>query len=338
MNTRNPNTEKGDLADGPKITHQYNYMSPFSYKKKSKELAGEARESVVMTSPGQARPVVYNPIEQDMRVGIYPQHNSHGDFHSKKSVLEAITFETYAQYIDSIELERCGFEFRKISLTKKKLKAASDQFAHLSREAFRQMMCIFVPDKRDFEIWVKHDEDTRTTQVAFTNDQSGFVQFVQTIERGRDGTVKRLQHCMFDSCEPFVINETIIDEDSYVRQVAHVGAKGDATALNALERFDDGTVTWTVTNNNESGTAALKPSGEVVILGVQLNEASKLAARNLGAEGLDANDSWTGEFSLQACMANDHPMQKDYKDAVRKQVWQIVDGAAVPGLNPIFDV
>lgn len=292
-----------------------------------------------MMKPGQARSVMLAKGQKDPRVGIFPQHNSQGAFRDGLEPVEAITFEEYDKYFDNCEFEKAGWQKTKAVLTKKKIREVAHQFANLSSGAFRQMMYMVDKDKRDFVVYTKHDQSKRETSVAYTNTKTGLTHFVQVITRDTEGNIRRLVHCMYDKGMPFVINESIIDEEARLRQIAHVGKKGDSKVKNALERFDDGTVTWTVTNDEGSGTAALKPNGEIIILGDgDMDYAKMLAARNLGAEGLTKRGTWDGCFSLQACLANDHPMQKEYKDAVRRQINQIVDGTSLPGLKPIFDV
>ena len=45
--------------------------------------------------------------------------------------------------------------------------------------------------------------------------------------------------------------------------------------LNAVERFDDGTMIWIITENKETGASALKPSEEIVFVANVINTAAK---------------------------------------------------------------
>ena len=49
-----------------------------------------------------------------------------------------------------------------------------------------------------------------------------------------------------------------MDKFGNLRQLAHMGNKGGSIALNAVERFDDGTMVWIITENKETGASALK--------------------------------------------------------------------------------
>ena len=203
------------------------------------------------------------------------------------------------------------------------------------------------------------------------NLKYNMIQFMQVITRNPAGEIINLKNITYDAGEPVVINESLIDKFGNKRGIAHIGAKGpNATIMNALERFDDGTICWHVSQgldipktrliaNNmlkydfcpESATALMKEDGSVffvdpitgqLVLRDNLTQLAQTAARNLGAEGIDANtQDWTGDFALEACIAeaeDRYILRREYKEAVRKQLYQIIDGASIPGLDPIFNV
>ena len=68
---------------------------------------------------------------------------------------------------------------------------------------------------------------------------------------------------------------------------------------------------------------------------------AKNAARNMGAEKIGKDGAWTGKFGRDACVAelqDKYVMRQEYKQAVRRQSNQIIDGASIPGLIPIFNI
>ncbi len=320
-----------------KLKHTHNYLSSGIRVKKAQSAEGRS-QSVLMMKPGTARPVEVFDTKKDPRAGIFPQHNSPGAFRDELQVLESITFEGFDSLIDVHDLEKQGWQTKSLALTKKRVREIADKFANLSSNAFKQMMSLTCKDKRDFEFHYLIDDENHLTKTAYVNERSGLTLFVQYIYRDSNGRVLKLLHCMFDKGEPFVVNESRIDDYGNIRQISHVGKKGGSNVKNSLERFDDGTVVWTVTDGEKSGTAILRPNGEIKVLGGMLNALNMIAARNLGAEGLNKDGSWDEKFSLSACKPDDHPMQKEYKDSVRNQIYNIIDGSSIPGLKPIFDI
>ena len=75
----------------------------------------------------------------------------------------------------------------------------------------------------------------------------------------------------------------------------------------------------------------------MVFVGNVINNAAKLAARNMGAEVVIGN-AWGGRFCPSGCRPECHPMQQNFKAQVRLQINQIIDGATIPGLDPIFKI
>ena len=73
----------------------------------------------------------------------------------------------------------------------------------------------------------------------------------------------------------------------------------------------------------------------VVFVESKLNSSTELAARNLGAEECIDGD-WTGNFDIKACHELGNTLQETFKTKVRTQISGIIDGASIPGLDPIF--
>ena len=57
----------------------------------------------------------------------------------------------------------------------------------------------------------------------------------------------------------------------------------------------------------------------------------------MGAE-LVVDNQWGGRFCPSGCRADCHPLQRDFKLQVLNQINQIIDGATIPGLDPIFRI
>ena len=157
----------------------------------------------------------------------------------------------------------------------------------------------------------------RQVVVAYPHRRTGLTIFSQVIQYNDEGAVLGIKHCSYDQGRILVVNESGIDSYGNIRQIAHLGAKGDnvAAAYNSVERFDDGTVVWTITQDRVTGSAALRPDGEIVFVQGQMNAAAKLAAQNLGAEDV-MNDEWVPGFSLYACKPTEEPMQIAFKNKV----------------------
>lgn len=327
-----------------RLKHTFNYVGgAFAYKNSSarKKLLTEEelQKTVLIVDYGKARPVSVAKSEEDPRAGMYPQHNSAEAFTHEMDLLPARSLEPYQDLTDVDKAKAKGFKHKVATLTKDRLNRVAEQFSHLSRYAFHQMMCIGTPDKRDFDIWYKQSKKSGQTIILYPNPKTGLTQFIQVLEVNQESKIIGIKHCVFDQGEAVVVNETKLDSFSNVRQIAHVGVKGNSTAYNSVERFDDGTVVWIITREGLTGAAALTQAGEVFIVGgmENFNLSSDLAARNLGAEGLE-NDQWNGKFDTEACKADDHPMQKAFKNKAREQIGQIIDGAAIPGLIPVFKI
>ncbi len=342
-----PEEEKDSKTEELRLEHRHNYVGgAFAYKNSSKSpklLDPENfQEMVLMIGLGKARPVRISAPAEETRVGIYPQHNSAEDFRENTEIVESKALESYQKLHDIHDLEKLSYKQLLISMPKERLVRCHAQFAHLSKFAFHQMMGIPNPDKRDFDVWAKKIEKSRQVIMVYPYKKTGLTIFVQVVDYAEDlQTITGIKHCTFDQGKPLVINETLLDRHLNVRQLAHLGVKGSGLAYNSVERFDDGTVAWTITLREEAskltGMAALRPDDTIVIIGGDLNEASSLAAKNLGAEDIK-DDKWTGVFSREACKPESHPMQKTFKETVRKQIGQIVDGATIPGLMPIFQL
>ncbi len=330
-----------------KLEHRHNYVGgAFAYKNSSqsgKLLDPENfQETVMMIGRGKARPVRISAPKEETRAGVYPQHNSPQDFSEEIEFIESKSLEAYERLNDIHLLTELGYKHMLVTLPKDRLAKLHAQYAHLSKFAFHQMLGIPNPDKTEFDVWVKKIEKNKQLIVAYPYKKTGITIFVQVIDYDDDfKNVIGIKHCTFDEGNAIVVNETILDSYSNLRQLAHLGIKGAGKAFNSVERFDDGTVAWTITVKKDkekiTGVAALKPDDTILIVRDELNEASMLAAKNLGAEEV-IDDKWTGNFSKAACKVDCHPMQRTFKDTVRTQIGQIVDGATIPGLTPIFVV
>jgi hypothetical protein len=301
-----------------------------------------------MTKPGIAAKVTITMREEDDRAGNFPQHNTviksvqededefvEQDYSQNLELLPAKTFEAYSHLTNTKQLKSSGFEKRVCSMTKNRLDKIQAQFSHLSTYAFNQMLDIKQPDKRDFTVWFKIIEKNKQVIIAYPNEKEKTTNFIQVIQYDEKENILGIRHCTFAENVPLVINETTIDKFNNLRQIAHLGAKGSSDYLNAVERFDDGSVAWIITQKGVSGSAVLKTSGEIIILENIFNESTKIAIKNLGGEKVE-NGNWLGEVDLEACKTNSNPLQEAYKDKVRTQISQIIDGATIPGLDPIF--
>jgi hypothetical protein len=341
----NPDPQKdppeGNQRPDVSLKHKFNYVGgAFAYKNsnsKSSILNPESfREEVLMIGYGRARKVRVAIEEADPRAGSYPDHNSQQDFRESLELIPARTLEPYKHMSEIASLEANGYKRSVSSLTKEKMRRIQHQFSQLNRYAFNQMMDIPTPDKRDFDIWYKEIPKRNQLVIVFPQTKTALTNFAQVINFDEEKNVIAIKHCSFDQGRPFVINETCIDALGNLRQIAHLGFKGESTASNSVERFDDGTVTWTITQDKFTGSAALRPNDEIVFIQNLMNEQAQLAARNFGAESVVA-DRWIPGFSFQACSAEEnHPMQKAFKEKMRKQIGNIIDGAMIPGLIPIF--
>lgn len=337
------NDEINNIESKPetvRLQHRFNYVGgPYAYKNSSK--AGKRldpenlTELVLMTKPGQASKVSISLPEEDRRVGVFPQHNSSENFRETLEMIPARNLDLYQNLGDIKSLEAKGFNPRVCSMTRQRFAKIKAQFSHLSEFAFNQMLDITRPDKRDFKVWFKKNENTNQTIIAYPSEKTQLTNFVQVIQYDSANNIVSIKHGAFDKGEPMIINESTIDRYGNYRQIAHLGNRGESKNLNSVERFDDGTVCWTISFASDTGTAALRPTNEIMFAQNILNYCTELAARNLGAEEVIAG-KWKGKFSLKACQAKTDVLQEAYKNKVRKQISQIVDGAAIPGLDPIF--
>lgn len=336
MNTRDEQEQENlvpeDHAD-LNVKHNYSYLGGLNKPKVKR--SREAANSIVITNPGQARAVNVALPDIDARAGKYPQHNSPGEFTKDIEIVDALKLDGFMNLADIFELKKFGFKEKTIPLTKKKQYKIAMQFDNLDPEAFRQMMCIGLKGKRDFDVWYIKDAETGEMITVSPHVTTGLTQFVQIVGRNKADDVISVKHCVYDKGMPVVINETKFDSNGNLRQLSHIGGKTQG-AINAVERFDDGTVLWTVTTDEASGSAALRKNGEIVILNDDMTNESIMAARNLGAEGVGKDGVWDNSFSLSACLAQDHPLQRQYKESVRRQINHVIDNALIPGLTPIF--
>lgn len=327
-----------------RVEHKYNYFR--EKPRLRKNLRDDIPTQVLYTGPGQARIIEVKLPQNDPRAGNFPQHNSPGDFSESIEIIESITLEKF-QRLHTIEcLIEAGFEEENAIVTKKRIAKIANQFANLSTTCFRGMMCISAnDDRRDYPVWVRRDEDGEVV-IAYINPEQELIQFIQTIKYDEIDEIIDLKHVVFDAGIPIVINQSCYDCYGNLRNIAHVGITGSKSNsfYNSLERYDDGTLVWTTSDykNGEkrTGAAALKDNGEVILLEGSDREMAEFSARNLGAEGINLKTSrWTGSFSAAACIPEKDDkfiIRREYKTAVRKQVNKIIDGACIPGPEPIF--
>jgi hypothetical protein len=347
-----------------KVSHGFNYFSKVRKASKLENSKQQAPEHVIYTGPGKARSLELYCKEKDDRVGRVPQHNSVGDFHFNLEIIPSLSLDVYKNLHTITSLTDNGFEEDSAVLTKKKIAKIGQQFANLSSECFMQMMCLHEKDdKRDFQIWVKrgpvgfftdpnvsHQQQLHGEEiiVAYINQNRGTIQFIQTITRNEFGEIIDLKHVVYELGIPIVINQSTFDKFGNLRNIAHVGVTGSAknSFMNSLERFDDGTVIWTSSDYKDrecfTGSAALKDDGQVSLLNESDMRMAEFSARNLGAEGIHPRTlSWIGRYAPDACVReidDKFIVRREYKTAVRKQVYQIIDGACIPGPEPIFNV
>lgn len=335
-----------DPGNAFRVDHQYNYLS--NKPRLRKNLRSDRPTQVLYTGPGQARVVELILPPKDPRAGNFPQHNSPGPLPDNLEILASKTLDRYRGLHSEESLLMAGFEEESAVLTKKRIAKIANQFANLSIEGFRGMMCISAKDnRRDYPIWVRREDDDELT-IAYINPEQELIQFIQTIKYDEFEEIIDLKHVVFEVGMPLVINQSCYDCYGNLRNIAHVGVTGSVSNSfhNSLERFDDGTIVWTTSDYkdgiNVTGAAALKETGEVILLPGSDQEMAEFSARNLGAEGISLKTSkWTGAYAPEACVAEKDDkfiIRREYKAAVRKQVYQIIDGACIPGPEPIFPV
>ncbi|MDA0771843.1 MAG: hypothetical protein O3C63_02760 [Cyanobacteria bacterium] len=339
------------VVDEVDLRHKYVYVGGhYAYKNSSKKATrldpNNLKQLILMARPGQASAVNISMPSDDERAGVHPQHNTvvpydedgfelSASFISSMELIPSRTMLPYHNLATLKDLKQSNFEEHICSLTKQRLDKVKSQFSHLSEFAFNQMLNIPRPDKRDFSVWVKKIEKSNQVIIAFPATKSRKTIFAQVIQYTDENHILGIKHCSFSESEPLVINESFIDTFGNYRQIAHLGPKGKSEYLNSVERFDDGSVSWIVSYQGENGAAVLRPNGEISFVENMINHAAHIAARNLGAEGVE-DGTWTGEFDELACQPDANVMQEVFKDKVRSQIGQIIDGAAIPGLDPIF--
>ena len=335
-----------DPKKGFRVEHDHKY---FSSKGNKNPLIDEQKENqVIFTGPGQARVIeLVDVTAQDPRSGLFPQHNSVGEFPEYLEINPSLKLSEF-QGLSTVELlEEKGFLKSSSVFTKKKLSAIQNQFANLSPQCFEEMMCISSDIKqRDFDVWIKQEDNE--TVVAYLNPNLEIVQFFQTYKTDDYGQMIEVTHVVCETGMPIVVNQTIVDEFGNHRNIAHVGVTGSKknSFYNSLERFDDGSLVWTSSDykfgRNLTGSAVLLDDGSIHLLEGSDMQMAEFSARNLGAEAIDSQTlKWKGEYSAEGCIREEddkYVTRREYKAQVRKKVNQIIDGACIPGLTPIFTV
>ncbi|NQY79972.1 MAG: hypothetical protein HRT47_06640 [Candidatus Caenarcaniphilales bacterium] len=352
--------EYKDTKNTAKINHSVDYCSAKSdYSQKQYFRKGidreEDQEMIVYTKPGQARAIELVTGDDDPRAGELPQHNTQGEFDPNIPIpptrdITDIQKDFYQRYL----FKQYGYHQVTAVMTQKKLITLHSQFYNLKLMAFRHMLGIEEKerDKRDFEVWVKElGEKEHAFLVA--DPLMGFANFMQIVKKNDEGIPKNVIFIPFHEGNAVVMAESYIDDDGRLRNIAHIGIAGAAAVNNTktdrrsgLERFDDGTIMWTVTSykkgRSTTGAAALRPDGTIVLMkNSQNKKLAQAAARSLGGEGINPqNKVWNGKFSIDGCLPFDkdpHELRTDYKKAVLKQTSALIDGSCIPGILPIFD-
>ena len=336
------NNSAGETAhERLNLKHTYNYIGGYyAYKNSSKQQRRldpqSLQETVLLTKPGQAQRLMMAFHEDlDERAGNFPQHNSPESFREGLELLPAKTLKPYTSLCTIEQIEKDGFKHKIASMTKDRLSKIRAQFMHLEDFAFNQMMDIPRPDKRDFDVWYKSLASSNQMMIAYPHVKTGEVLFIQVIKYDDQGRIHAIRHTTFGEGEPLVINESCVDKYGNLRQIAHMGAKSGSKAVNSVERFDDGTVMWIISKEKISGAAGLRADGVIELMPDDKNPSAVLSARNLGAEGVEDGE-WTGELDHKALTPDCNAMQESFKQQVRGQIDQIIDGATIPGLDPIF--
>ena len=339
-----------DPKKGFRVEHDFKYFS--SPRNKKPLLDKNKQHHVVYMGPGQARAVEMLDKNTDSRAGIYPQHNSVGNFPDMVNegfeINPSLKLSEYQGLSTQDLLEENGFYKDTAVLTRKKLSIIQNQFANLSPMCFEEMMCISSDIKqRDFEVWVSHNQRNEIV-IAYLNPAYQLVQFFQTYRLDEYGEIVEVKHVVCETGLPIVINQTLIDEYGNHRNIAHVGVTGSKknSFYNSLERFDDGSLVWTSSDykfgRNETGSAVLFDDGSIKLIEGSNMQMAEFSARNLGAEAIDPQTSkWKGEYSLEGCIREEddkYITRREYKAQVRNKVNQIIDGACIPGLVPIFQI
>ncbi len=351
-----------DSKDTAKIAHQHDYCGRNSIytqrqafrKSNHRE---ESEERVIYTKPGRARPLELVKGKEEQRAGKLPQHNSPGTFEANLEIRPTRDiFIIKKKLYHRDNLPAFGYQPRHVVMTQKRLHEVYEQFANLNFTAFKHMLGIDIAkdkDKRDFVVWVRQESALEHSYICVEKD-TGYATLMQIVKKDHSGKVQNVIYVPFHMGEAMVMTESYIDKSGRLRNIVHIGVAGAAAANNTetdrrsgLERFDDGTMMWVLSSYKgdkcTTGAAALRPDGSIVIMLNSLNKKlAQNAARSFGGEQiLPSTQTWTGRFSLEACVpvAEDKfVIRTEYKAAVRKQTSALVDGSCIPGLLPIFDV
>lgn len=351
-----------DGKETTKISHQYDYcgrnslhVRRQSFRKSN--LLEESEEIVIYTKPGKARPLQLKASVSDGRAGRLPQHNTPGNFDPNMEVRPTRDIFIIKNKIYHTDyLPDFGYTPHSVVMTRKKLHDIYEQFSNLSFAAFQHMLGINIAqdrDKRDFEVWVRKESPLEYSYIC-TELESGYATFMQIVKKNETGQIVNVIYVPFELGEALVMAESYIDGSGRLRNVVHIGLPNASNTeesqldkRSGLERLDDGTMIWILSQYKgtkcSTGAAALRPDGSIVLMANSLNKKlAQNAGRSLGGECIaTATQTWTGRFSLDACVpASEDPfiIRTEYKAAVRKQTSALVDGSCIPSLQPIFDV
>ena len=352
--------EYKDTKKTPKVEHSHDYFGSGAnqnkrYFRKGFEERDEEDEMIVYTKPGKARALELNLPPDDPRAGKLPQHNSQGEFDPNMEIRptrDITVMQGLLYHADT--LPQNDYFRAQAVITQKRLYELHQQFFNLNYVAFKHMIGIDEnsKDKRDFEIWVKQESELEYSFI-YTDEETGFANFMEIIKKDEEGIPMNVVYTPFHKGQPVVMAETYRDDSGRLRNIAHIGIAGAASVNNTktdrrsgLERFDDGTLLWTLSSFKKgrctTGAAALRPDGSVILMPQSQNKKlAQAAARSFGAEGINpSTEAWTGKFSIDGCVSSEkdkYPLRTDYKSAVRNQTSALIDGSCIPGLLPIFE-
>lgn len=343
------------------VQHSFNYQGSVTSRSAKFDRPEPEQEKIIFTAPGQAMSLELVKISQDSRAGIHPSHNSPGEFSHDIEIIPSFDLNVFAHLHSENTLIDEQYDEENAVMTRKRIHKLLNQFSHISTECFYGFLdSSEEDDKRDYTVWLKRgrpgfygkiyqthlDEFPEESVTALIN-RDKLMHLLQTSVKDFESEIMDVKHLSFEAGIALVINQSTLDNDGRLRNLAHVGVTGSkANAFkNTLERFDDGTVIWTTSDyktfRNKTGAAAFFPDGRVEIIEGSNKRLGEYSARNLGAEGVDPEtQEWTGFYDPDACVAekdDKYIIRREYKAAVRKHVNKIIDGAAIPGLMPIFD-